>query len=249
MLHGTLTNLPSVIAHRGARNLSPENTLSAMRKAKELGATWVEFDVMLTADGEAIVIHDTEVNRTTNGKGDVGKMSYAEICALDAGSWFANEFCGEKIPRLVDMINCLGELGLGANIEIKPYPNQDRETAITTLQIVKQHWPESLPPPLLSSFSLESLRTLRQHDHRILLGLLLDKWNENWEKLADELQCATVHLNHRIATPQRIEAIKNSGRFVLCYTVNSVARAKKLTAWGVDSVFSDCVDKLLNYFN
>lgn len=244
MLYGPLTSLPRVIAHRGARKIAPENTLVAMRKAKDLGAAWVEFDVMLIASGEAIVIHDTTVNRTSNGKGEVGKMNDDEIARLDAGSWFSSEFSGEKIPFLKEMINCLSTLKLGANIEIKPYPNKDKETALTSLNVIKKYWPEELPPPLLSSFSLDSLRALRNADQKISLGLLLDKWNNKWEQLADELQCVTVHLNYKIATKDRIQAIKKTGRFVLCYTVNSKATAKRLYSWGVDSLFSDDLEAL-----
>lgn len=88
--------LPKIIAHRGASAYKPENTIIAFQNAKELGATWVEFDVMLSADGEAITIHDVMLDRTTSGQGNVADHTYDEISQLDAGRWFAPEFAGEK---------------------------------------------------------------------------------------------------------------------------------------------------------
>ena len=68
---------PLVIAHRGASGLAPENTLAAFRLAAALGAEGVEMDVQLTADGQAVVIHDSYVNRTTDGKGSVASLTLA----------------------------------------------------------------------------------------------------------------------------------------------------------------------------
>ena len=134
---------------------------------------------MLTADGEPIVIHDNNVKRTSNGQGEVGLMDYAAIQQLDAGLWFGTQFAGERIPHLTEVFNCLQQLNLGANIEIKPYPGKDRQTAITTIKQVQQHWPSTLPPPLISSFSLECLRAVRKIDNKVLLGLLLHHWQED----------------------------------------------------------------------
>ena len=93
-----------VIAHRGASGHAPENTLPAFEKAVELGADYVECDVHLSRDGEVVVIHDVEVERTADGKGRIEDLSLEEIKALDAGSWYGEAFAGTKIPTLEEVI-------------------------------------------------------------------------------------------------------------------------------------------------
>jgi len=89
-----------VVGHRGTVKFAPENTVSAFRKAIELGADLVEMDVRETKDGHLVLMHDSTVNRTTDGSGKVGAMTLAEMRRLDAGSWFGSEFKGERVPTL-----------------------------------------------------------------------------------------------------------------------------------------------------
>src|ERR1700730_3386827 len=102
--------LPRVIGHRGACRYAPENTLASLYKAKQLGATWVEVDAMLTADDTVILMHDERVDRTTNGHGLVSAMSYAQIAQLDAGCWFAADFAGERVPTLLEFLHEAAQL-------------------------------------------------------------------------------------------------------------------------------------------
>lgn len=95
------------VGHRGAMKFAPENTLAAFDKAIEMGARAVEMDVRMTADGHFIIMHDATVDRTTNGRGFVSTMTLAEIAALDAGSWFAPEFAGERVPTLREALRHL----------------------------------------------------------------------------------------------------------------------------------------------
>ncbi|MDQ2994305.1 MAG: glycerophosphoryl diester phosphodiesterase, partial [Pseudomonadota bacterium] len=98
-------NINSIIAHRGASFYAPENTLASMRRAHAMGAQWVEFDVMLTSDGELIVFHDDTLERTTDGgKRNVADTPLAKIRELDAGSWFAPQFKGEPVPPFVELL-------------------------------------------------------------------------------------------------------------------------------------------------
>lgn len=101
------SRLPALIAHRGASGYAPENTISSMLMAKSMGIRWVEFDVMLSACGAPVIIHDIKVNRTTDGRGHVHQYSYDELSKLDAGSWFSKAFKDHKIPSLKAMIYCL----------------------------------------------------------------------------------------------------------------------------------------------
>lgn len=238
-------DLPKVIAHRGASGYAPENTFAAMKKAKELGIDWVEFDVMLAGCGEAIVIHDDRLNRTTSGKGKVAKIPYTEIRQLDAGSWYAPEFSSERVPTLQAMIEFLSQWELHANVEIKPSPHQDRVTAQKTVMIIREHWPTNLSFPLVSSFSVESLVAARSADESLALGLLLGKWRKDWQHVASDLRCVSIHVKQKLLNPKRVAEIKNAGYQLLAYTVNDLANARELWSWGVDTVFSDYPDKLL----
>jgi len=92
-------------AHRGAMETHPENTIPAFRAAVEAGAHMIEFDVWLTKDNQMVVIHDSKVDRTTNGKGEVSNLTLGEIRKLDAGSWKASEFTGVQVPTLVEVLN------------------------------------------------------------------------------------------------------------------------------------------------
>jgi len=107
-----------VIAHRGFSGRAPENTVAAIREAIAIGADMAEIDVTLTADERVVVIHDETLQRTTNGSGNVADHSFDEIRSLDAGSWFAPQFAGEKIPTLGEVLDTTkGRILL--NVEIK----------------------------------------------------------------------------------------------------------------------------------
>ena len=105
-------------AHRGANATHPENTLAAFREAIRIGAHMLEFDVRLTRDGELVILHDTSVDRTTNGSGEVSELTLAEIKTLDAGSWKSSEFAGEKIPTLQEVLDIVPK-SIWLNIHLK----------------------------------------------------------------------------------------------------------------------------------
>lgn len=100
----TIVKRPIVAAHRGVPSLAPENTMTSYRLAYELGADQIETDVQLTKDGHLIIMHDTTVNRTTNGTGAVSDLTFEEIRQLDAGSKFSEEFAGEQVPTLKEFL-------------------------------------------------------------------------------------------------------------------------------------------------
>lgn len=236
--------ISKVIGHRGAAAYAPENTLAAFDKALALGCRYLEFDVMLSADGEPFVFHDESLKRTTNGKGEIGLVNAEYLQSLDAGNWFSKRYRGEKIPHFRDALKWLTFANVSANIEIKPYPGQSEQTSIAVLSHINRYWPATKPLPLLSSFDLASLTLCRSLAPEMPLGLLLHEWDADWNTKAHELQCFSVHLNRRILNRSRVEAIKAQGYQVFAYTVNRRRQAMKLFDWGVDAVFSDYPDLL-----
>ncbi len=192
--------LPPIIGHRGAAALAPENTLAGFRVAAAAGVRWVEFDVKLTRDGVAVLMHDETLDRTTNGRGRVAETPLATLLALDAGGWFGAGFRDERVPTLIEACAELGRLGLGANIEIKPCPGRAAATAEAVVAAVAAHWPASLPPPLLSSFAPESLAVVRDRAAHLPRGLLVGRLQPDWRRQVDALGCASVNLGRRHAS-------------------------------------------------
>lgn len=99
---------PLIVAHRGLLRHAPENTLSNFRACLELRLGF-EFDVERTKDGHLVCIHDSTVDRTTNGTGDVSELTLADIKELDAGNWFDPKFAGEKVPTVDEVLQLVAE--------------------------------------------------------------------------------------------------------------------------------------------
>lgn len=114
-----------VCGHRGHSIGSPENTLAALTATRENGGTSAEIDVMLTADGEIVLMHDDFVDRTTNGEGLVSDFTLAELKELDAGSWFDDAYADERVPTLAEAIDHAKKLGIGLVVEIKEFQDTD----------------------------------------------------------------------------------------------------------------------------
>jgi glycerophosphoryl diester phosphodiesterase len=240
-----LPGLARVIGHRGAAARAPENTLAGLRKADGLGARWVEFDVMLTADGVPVLIHDETLRRTTNGRGRVSDHTLAEIRTLDAGAWFAPEFRGERVPTLDEAVVLLLQLGLHANVEIKPAAGHAVATGETVAEILRANWPKGGPRLLLSSFDRAALAAAQRSAPDIPRGLLAGRLPTDWREAMQALACATLHLDHTRLGLAALGRLVGEGVPVLLYTVNAVARAQELLSAGAAAVFTDAPDLLI----
>ncbi len=237
--------ISTLIAHRGASFYAPENTLASMRRAQAMGAKWVEFDVMLTLDGEAIVFHDETLARTTNGgNSQVAQTPLAKIRELDAGSWFAQQFRGEKVPTFVEVLHLLRPFGMQMNVEIKPTPGKEVETAQKTLALLREHWPMEQIPLIISSQSVASLQVVYEQAPELYLSYIMDNWHDDWEALLRDYHCRAVSINHNLLTEAVVKKLHEQLDAVLAYTVNDAARGKELLSWGVDSLFTDIPDLL-----
>ncbi len=237
-------SLPRVIGHRGAAAHAPENTLAGLRKAAELGCTMVEFDVKLTRNRVPILFHDDTLDRTTNGQGAVMNADFAAIRTLDAGRQFSPDFAGERIPTLEEALKLAIELGLAVNIEIKPCPGREAETAQVALAQAQTIWPADRPPPLVSSFAVEALLVAKEMAPSWPRGYLIWDRLPTWQAIADTVEASTLNVAAEKETAETIAAYRATGRPVLAYTVNDPAEAARLFATGVTSVFSDAPDRI-----
>lgn len=230
---------PRIVAHRGGGVLAPENTLAAIRLARNMGFVGVEFDVKLTGDGVPVLMHDDTLERTTDGCGHVAETSYQEIVKLDAGGWFGNEFSGEPVPSFAAASALCREAGVWANIEIKPNPGQDRETGEAVARMTRLLWTGSYPLPLLSSFSALALEAAAVETPELPRALLVVETPPNWLAQMDRLQCVALHVSHRHLDAALVKAVHDSGSGVLAYTVNDSETALEMLEWGVDALVTD----------
>ncbi|NMM44584.1 glycerophosphodiester phosphodiesterase [Rhodospirillaceae bacterium KN72] len=240
----TRSDLPRLIGHRGAAGLAPENTMAAFRAAHAAGCRWVEFDCMLTRDGEIVVHHDDAIDRTTNGTGLMSDIDLAALKTLDAGAWFDPAFAGQRVPTLAEIVALLAELGMGANVEIKPVTGHETETGIAVARFLTASWPENLPPPVVSSFSLAALDAARREGPGLDIAILWEDVPGDWHDHHIRLKASAVHTDAARVSDASIAAFRDADIPFRCYTVNDPDRASALFAKGCQSVFTDFPDRL-----
>src|SRR3954462_11958379 len=144
---------PKLFAHRGGGSLAPENTVAAVKVGQSLGYRAHEFDVKLSKDGVAMLLHDDTLERTTTGRGRASDYAWADLAKLDAGSWHSEKFRGEGVASFEAIAKQLLSNEDMANVEIKPTSGFDRETGIAVANEAARLWSRAKVPPLLSSFS------------------------------------------------------------------------------------------------
>lgn len=239
---GTQWPYPTIVAHRGGGALAPENTLAAIDVGASHGHKMIEFDAKLSQDGEIFLLHDDTLERTTNGWGVAGDLPWDKLVGLDAGGWFSHKFVGERLPLLSEVAKRCKQYGLAANIEIKPTTGQETITGKVVAQAAAQLWRDHPIAPLLSSFSVAALAAAQQAVPELPRGLLLDEWDEDWQRLTRDLGCVSIHLNHELLNAERVALLRDAGLRILVYTVDDPQRARDLLGWGVDSLCTDRID-------
>ena len=239
---------PTLFAHRGGGTLAPENTLAAIKCGHEQGYTAFEFDVKLSADGVAILMHDDTLERTTNGSGKVAEKSIATLTELDAGGWHSARFRGEPIPRFSAVAKYLHGLGLVANVEIKPCAGSDARTGQLIAELCQSLWQDRLVKPLLSSFSVEALTAARAVSSELPLGLLVSEPSAVHLPTVQALKCVSINGDHRYINGDTIKYFHGEGVRVLAYTVNDAARAAELMDLGIDGIFTDELERMARRF-
>jgi len=235
-----------VTAHRGFSGQYPENTPAAFRAAIAAGADMVELDVHLTRDDEVVVIHDDTLERTTDGKGAVADRTLAELKRLDAGSWFAPRFAGERIPALAEVL-ALTRGRIRVNIELKKgkraFPYTMEELADRTLAVVEGAG--MADQVLFSSFDPVAVDRVRSVRPRLPIALIVDK---PWETPEDPgggtrypaLNCRTTVLTEANIRRARAEKIE-----VHVWTVNTREAMERFIALGVDGIITNHPDRLM----
>ena len=237
-----------VIAHRGFSGAAPENTIAAVRAAIEIQADMAEIDVTLTADGHIVVIHDETLDRTTNGSGKVSDFSRAELQLLDAGAWFAPTFAGERIPSLDAVLDEIEDRIL-LNVEIKSEAVDRGVVPKVASSIRKRGMVDKV---VVSSFSPTALQQMHSVAPEIRTAVL---YNTTFHKGQDSVEIVTdlgasvFNIKRQRLTGKMMRRCREHDIPVGIYTVNKPARMRRLVKKGVNAIFTDHPDRLIDVLN
>lgn len=236
-------------AHRGQSTTHPENTLAALKAAVDAGAHQIEFDVQLTQDGKLVLLHDSSLDRTTNGSGQVRNHTLAQLKALDAGSWKHETFAGETIPTLEEALEVL-PLNTWLNVQIKGVGGNEQATAYEAAKILHQKGRLHQAFVGGNEASLNGITAYGNDSGVEIKFNNLDRQNGVTEAYvnatigygADFIQ---LHHNHPMATPQQIQDLKDAGVQINYFFSNTPGQAAGLYDAGIEFILTDDVDMMM----
>ena len=231
------------IAHRGASSYAPENTFAAFDLAIRMGARHIELDVEATMDGHIVVIHDDTVDRTTDGSGLVTGHTLEALQALDAGSWFGQEFAGERIPRFDEVLRRYkGRVHL--HTEIK-----GRSTHLSrhTADLVRQHG--MVDQVTITSFQKARLAEIRGYAPELPAGWLLPEVTDAAIAQAQDLGLRQICPRATTVTAELVSRLHAEGFVVRAWGVGSEALMRQVVEAGADGMTVNFPDKLLAYLS
>ena len=233
-----------VIAHRGFSGRAPENTVAAIREAIAIGADMAEIDITLTADERVVVIHDETLQRTTNGSGNVAEHDFEEIRSLDAGSWFAPQFAGEKVPTLGEVLDLVkGQILL--NVEIKSEA-ADRGISDKVAAAIKERG--MTDQVIVSSFSPAALEQMRAVAPEIRTAVLFNPELQRGQdpvEIVRGLGASAFNIRGSRLKAKMLRSCREHGIPVGVYTVDKPRKMKQWEKKGIDAIFTNHPDRLI----
>ncbi|MEW2192302.1 glycerophosphodiester phosphodiesterase family protein [Streptomyces microflavus] len=248
---------PVVVAHRGASGYAPENTLAAVDAAKALSVDWVENDVQRTKDGVLVVLHDTDLKRTTDveevfpdrAPWAVKDFTGAEVAKLDAGSWFGKQFAGARVPTLTQFVNRLERNRQKLLLEIKSpttYPGIERDILRVLRKegwLDRAHVRDRLVIQSFGAACIKEVHALRPDIVTGFLGTPAVADLPSYAAFADQINpsYATIGAEY-VAAVQRLKGPHGKRLRVNTWTVNDAAKAAQARAYGVDGIITNYPD-------
>ncbi len=219
------------VGHRGAAGHAPENTVAAIHAGIACGVEFVEIDLRRTADGALVALHDATLNRTTDGRGRINRLSRQEVKRLDAGN-------GARIPTLEEALEAAsGRTGIILELKVRGIAQQ-------TVDIVRR---TSFTGPLLyASFLHGELTHVRKADPDASLMVLFDRFPPASVARAMKYTPSHVGLRYSKATRRLVEAFHRANFLVFVYTPNRLADIQRAISLGVDGVISNFPDRIPN---
>jgi glycerophosphoryl diester phosphodiesterase len=233
-----------VFAHRGASGYAPMNTLPAFTLAADQGADGAELDVWLSKDGVPVVIHDMDVDATTDGHGRVADFTLAELRVLDSGRWKGEEFANTKIPTLGEVFESVGSRLL-INVEIKSEEGMIEGVERVVADTIADH--RMIDRVIVSSFDPRVLVRFRELMPQVAIGFLEYPGTppEAYD-LAATLKCEAQHPHYSQVDAAFVARARERAAWVNTWTINEVAEAKRLQSLDVDVIMTDFPDTMLN---
>lgn len=222
-----------VTAHRGASVTRPENTMSAFKEAKKLGADWIELDVQQTKDGEIIVIHDSNLKRITGLNKNVWEVDYYEISKLDAGSFFNKKYKNERIPLLKDVILWAKENNMKLNIEIKP-TGHEKDFEEKVVNIIDEF--NFKKYCVITSQKYSVIENIKKLDKTIKTIYVMSIAYGDITKL-DKADIFSIEATN--VSKSLVKKVHNEGKELLVWTVNDPGNADKMIKLNVDNIITD----------
>ena len=231
----------SMISHRGAAGLAPENTIVALQEGKKYGANFVEVDVQRSSDGVLLLMHDRTIARTTNGVGAVVKLEWEDVRGLDAGTFFSPEFSGEGVPSLDETFLALAGMSTSLAIEIKNpklYPGIEQQI----VEIVNQY--DESNNVIVLSLDHAWLKDFIELAPDIPTGYLYV--GPVFKLKSAEAEVVSVHWLNVITDPTLVWRMHRQNKTVWVWTVNSPRLMRLLIGLGVDGITTDRPDLMAN---
>lgn len=232
-----------ITAHRGASVLYPENTMAAFRGAKKLNADWIELDVQQTKDRQIIVSHDTNLERVTGVNKNIIDMDYEEISKLDAGSFKGEEFKGEKIPLLSEVLEFAKKNNIKLNIELKPIGKEiDFEKQVIEL-VQKYNMDDNCVITSQVYNVLENVKKVNKNIKTvyvmsIAIGNIIDL------KYADAFSVEASNVNSEL-----VNTVHNDGKELYAWTVNTEESINDMIDMNVDNIITDNIELGISLVN
>lgn len=233
-----------LILHRGASAYAPENTLEALHLAADMGAKWIETDVRITKDDHLVMIHDTEVDRTTDGAGRVSLMNLSDIRELDAGGWFSGRYRGAQVPTLEEYLIAIQERNLGIVLELKDEPGWEERLASYVATVVREIWKSDPKKLVISAFAERCLKTSSELLPEFPRCAALSAVPIDPSKRLAEAGADMLHLQYRFGDDETLERLRATGMEFGFATVNNAERARYLLDRGASSILTDKPDLL-----
>lgn len=220
-----------VIAHRGAAGAYPENTLASVRGAVDAGTDWVEIDVQETADGEVVVVHDSDFMKLASVDLKVWDATMADLAEIDIGSWFAPDFADARVPTLADVLEITRDRA-NLLIELKYY-GHDVDLEARTIAIVEAAGlADQVATMSLKYPAVQKMKAARPDWPS---GVLAATAVGNLSRLEGEF----IAVNSSLVTPRLLRQAHGADKMVFAWTVNDPLEMMGLISLGVDGLITD----------
>jgi glycerophosphoryl diester phosphodiesterase len=226
-----------VWAHRGGSSAAPENTAASDEVARRARAEWIENDVQPTKDGVPVILHDTTVDRTTDGTGAVRSLTADQVTGLDAGSWFAPAYVGQRVPTLASQLDGLKTRGGNLLLEVKGEHTRDSVERI----VQEIHGRGMSSRVFVQSFEPQHLRWMRELAPELPLGLLRSALDPDPVAIAKDLELSAYNPSDAAfqTRPGIVADLHAAGVAVNVWTVDDATRWNALEKAGVDGIITN----------